>query len=426
MSEIDEMVLKVNDHLIIPNEKSDGKATECLNKTKIALVYGTIPSHEELEQYAHYSENCDFTLITAESISRYVQDVCFFEGLNILPLSDHEENHSFLPGLERALSGFDVVIVKERVGLYAYQAVKSKWINNFRLYVIIDNVTPFPGEDIRQMKTVREEVTSAADGLIVQSKLVQNMLVTVEGISKDRIFYLNPFVNCRRINSISEKTRALKSLNFHDGDYLVVAIGQLEWEEGLLDIIHAIKHIHEKEGEYCKVKLAISGVGSFDNDILERCRTLGIDHAIVMVEPSREATRCLLTAADLIFTSSVQSRDRLEGDPFRILLGVANGIPVLSGRTPIVEEFIGKHRIDFCVGSPRSISNAILRAKNAYALVSNIRSKNLNNVNIKYNDQISKEDFFTILSHSENHIESDSHLNRCKSHRVSAMLRVKA
>lgn len=393
---------------------TDPKSVDASLSKRIALVFGTVPSHEEIEQYQLLYPQFEFTLITAQSVADYIQSVCFFKDLNIVSLPDHDENPSFLPGLERALVGYDFVIVKERVGLFAYQAVKSKWVNNFKLFVVVDNVTPFPGEDIRQMKTIRDEVTAAADGIIVQSKLIENMLTTVEGVDKQKIFYITPYVKARRVAGETERVRALESLKLHDGDFLVAAFGQIEWEEGLLDIVHAIKHVHEREGEYCKVKLAICGVGSFDQDLLDRINALGIAHAIRLVEPSRAATLSILSAANLMFSSTVQSRDRLEGDPFRVLLALGNGIAMLSGRTPLIEEMAGKHRIDFCLGSPRSIADAVSRAKEATGLLSNIKSKNHGVVSSRYASEIFLEDFQAMMTATENQMIPETTLGLIK------------
>lgn len=367
------------------------------SKKKIALVFGTVPSHEEIEQFYPYADAVDFTLVTSQSIADYVKDITFFNQLKILSLPDHDENPTFLPGLEKTLGNFDVVIVKERVGLYAYQALKAKWQSNFKLFVIVDNITPFPGEDIRQMQTIRDEVTVACDGLIVQSKLIESMLLDVENVPAEKLFYLTPYAEPRKLVGTKERVRALESLKLHDGDFLVVAFGQIEWEEGLLDIVHAMKYLGERGGHYDKIKLAICGVGSFDNDLVERISRLGIAHAVRVVEPSRAATIGLLSAADLVFYSTIQSRDRLEGDPFRLLIALTNGIPVLTGRSPLVEEIIGKHRIDFCIGSPKSIADGILRAKEASQLLPNIKTKNLNLLNTYFSKELANEDFWSLL-----------------------------
>ncbi len=51
-----------------------------------------------------------------------------------------------------------------------FKAVKSKFKNRFRLGVWIDNLATMPAEDVGQMRTIRHEVSNAADVFIVQSQ----------------------------------------------------------------------------------------------------------------------------------------------------------------------------------------------------------------------------------------------------------------
>ena len=88
-------------------------------------------------------------------------------------------------------------------------------------------------------------------------------------------------------------------------------------------------------------------------------------------------------------------------------MGIANGIPVLSGRTPLVEEILGKHRIDFCVGSPRSIADAIVRSKEAKGLLGNIKTKNLHTVEQNFNKELHLEDFNVLLEHAGQQRQDD-------------------
>ena len=51
-------------------------------------------------------------------------------------------------------------------------------------------------------------------------------------------------------------------------------------------------------------------------------------------------------------------------------------IPVISSRNPISEHLLGKHRFDFCIGSPLSLSKAMLMLNEKPALVEDIINKN--------------------------------------------------
>ena len=113
-------------------------------KQKVALVIGTLPTIEEVDQFQLISDQVDLSVIASESICGFLLKSSKFQNLRCLALPDHDENPTFLPGLEKALNGFDSVIIKERTGLYAFQAVKAKMRHRFRLVTWVDNLSPFP------------------------------------------------------------------------------------------------------------------------------------------------------------------------------------------------------------------------------------------------------------------------------------------
>ncbi len=348
-----------------------------MQKEKLAAVYGTIPSPEEIDQLVAFcGDQYELTIIAGLSIAEYLRTNSRSIGLRVLALPDHDENHTFLPGLEPVLAGFHTIIVKERIGLYAYQAVKAKWLHRSRLIVLIDNLTPWPAQDIPRLRTIRDEVTKAADAFMVQSEAARDMLTMIEGIDSKRIYFVPPFVSHTQNPGGKAKAVALTALGFHDGDFLVSVVGQVEWEEGLFDALHGVALArNENGGEYSKIKLAVCGVGSFDLVLQERIEALGLTTAVKIFQPDRNHNALIMDASSAIFSSIIQSRDRLEGDPFKVVTAVANRIPLLSGRTPMAEEFVGKYRLDFCLGSSLSISHAISRAFSSKGLCADIATK---------------------------------------------------
>ncbi len=373
----------------------EGKGTE---KQKLALVFGNLPTVEEIDQFSLLTDGFEVTVITSESICGYLTQTSRFRDLKCVALPDYDINTTYLPGLEKVLNNFDVVVVKERLGVYAYQAVRSKWRKRFRLVVWSDNLVPFPCEDVSQMRTIRREVTNAADMFLVQSEAGKRALL-LEGIEEERITKFLPWVERRAQRNPKEKAKALEKLGLSDGDFLIVHFGQIEWEEGLLDLAHAVKLAVDENAELRRrLKVVFCGIGTFAPHLRDRFVTLGIDRRVSYAAPSRETFDSLLTAADALYLSNISSRDRLEGDPYRLLLAMANEIPVLGSRTPLVEEYIGKHRFDFCVGSPESLASAITKVASAGALRHDIVKKNLSVIEHQFSREKVKEEMTTIFN----------------------------
>ena len=342
---------------------------------KLALVYGNLPTVEEIDQFMLIAGQYDVTVIASESVCGYLTQTSYFQDLKCMALPDHDENPTYLPGLEKSLQGFDVVVIKERLGLYAYQVVKAKWRRRFRLVVWVDNITPFPGEDVGMMRTVRIEVGNAADAFIVQSNAARQALL-LEGIEEQRIHEFRPFVESRVTRNGKTRAKACEMLGLADHDIVIGHFGQIEWEENLFELIHAIKIIQRSDKNLAsRFKIVLCGIGSFSSELRDRLVALGLDRQAVYAAPGRDAFETLLTASDAIFFSNQAARDRLEGDPYRLVQAVACGIPVIASRHPIVEEYLGKHRLDFCLGSAESLAKSLKKLATAPALRNDIAIK---------------------------------------------------
>ena len=344
-------------------------------KQNLALVFGSVPTVEEIDQFKLITGDFDVTVVSSESICGFLTQTSWFNDLKCIALPDYDESPTYLPGLEKVVSKFDVVVVKERLGLYAYQVVKAKLRSKFRLAVWVDNLIPFAGEDINQMRTIRTEVSNAADAFIVQSNAARETLL-LEGIEEQRIHYFAPWVESHVKRSPKARAKALETLGLTDTDFVVAHFGQVEFEEGLFDLVHAAKRAIAWDPTVSRrLKLVFCGIGSLSTDLRDRLVMLGIDRRAVFVAPSRDAYNSILLAADCLFYSVQSSRDRLEGDPYRLVMAMGHEIPVLASRSPIVEEYVGKHRIDFCPGSVEGLADAIIKATDSRALLNNVAKK---------------------------------------------------
>lgn len=346
------------------------------DKKTLALVLGSVPSVEEVDQFRLLSDAYEVQVIASESICGYLSQTSYFQNLTCIALRDHDENPSFLPGLEKVLAKFDIVVVKERLGLYAYQALKAKWRHQFTLLVWVDNLQTLPAHDVDQMRTIRTEISQAADGFLVQSKAARATL-ELEGIVADRIHSFVPWVENRVDRSPAGRAKAREALGIAESDLVIAYLGQIEWEEGLSDLACAAKLIITREPSLKqKLRLVFCGVGSYSNEVRDIMKTMGLEDCVLYYAPMRDSTRAIQQACDFLFVSPLASRDRVEGDPYRIVSAMTQGIPIVASRHPLAEEYCGKHRVDFCASSPLSLAKALQRMRSTPNLVADIVRSN--------------------------------------------------
>lgn len=351
-------------------------SSQQLRKPKLALVYGNLPTVEEIDQFRLMRDHYEIKVIASESICGYLSQTSWFQDLECVALKDYDDNPGYLPGLENILVNFDIVVIKERLGLYAYQAVKAKWRKRFHLVAWVDNLVPFPGSDVQQIQAIRGEVANVADAFIVQTTAARQALM-IEGIDDVRIFTMRPWIEARIQRSPKSRAEALARLGLAEGEFVLTHLGQVEWEEGLYDLAHGVRIAINNDASLARrLRLVFCGIGSFATELRDRLVQLGIDQRAVYVAPERTAIDNVLQATDALYVSAISSRDRLEGDPYRLLTAMTLGIPVIASRSPLVEEYLGKHRVDFCSGSPFSLAESIQKACNTRAITNDIVKKN--------------------------------------------------
>lgn len=366
-------------------------------RKKLAIVYGQIPSIEEIDQFALLPEHYEVFIVSSESICGYIAETARIPGLKVIAVPDYDEQVTYLPGLESILPQFDVVVVKERLGLYAYQATKARMRSRFHLLVWVDNLIPFPAQDVMQMRVIRREVTEAADGFLVQSKAAQEVLLT-EGVQADKIHYFKPWVEAQVKRSPQNRSKALEVLGFEEGAWVIGFIGQLEWEEGLYDLVYACHQLIAKSAEFRRrLRIVFCGVGSLSQDLKERFAALGMAEHSIYISPSRDAYDTMAAACTAMYVAPIANRDRLEGDPFRYIQPMAWGVPVIGSRTPLGEETVGKHRLDFCPSSVAGLSKALKKLVSASALVKDIVAKNAQDMEKRFRKDACLRDLSGLL-----------------------------
>ncbi len=353
-------------------------------RQKLALVIGSLPSVEEIEQFKLLGDKYELNVISSESICGYLSQTSFYKDLICVVLKDHDENPSFLPGLEQVLANYDLVVVKGRLGLYSYQALKAKWRHQFRLLIWLDNLMPFASQDIDQMRTIRSEVTNAADGFIVQTQAAKHVL-QAEGVEAARIYMADAWVEARVERTQAARSSACQALGLSESHLIIAYFGQIEWEEGLSMLAPSAKILIDKQPSLKdRLRFVFCGIGSYAPLLKDSFSQLGLEELTAYYAPSREAFNSIMVACDAMYLASSPSRDRIEGDPSRVLLAMVHGIPLIASRTALIEEFCGKHRLDICAWSPPSLAKAIDKLRSKPAIIHNIVQKNLSSCQSKF------------------------------------------
>lgn len=330
-------------------------------KPKLSLVFGQLPTPEEVDQFMVIQNQFNVRVIASHSICSFISQTSYFQDLECVALPDYNDNPSYLPGLENALQGSDVVVVKDRLGIYAYQVVKAKWRHRFRLAVWIDNVVTLPQESNADLRAVRREIAQGADLFLTTSKAVVAML-EIEGIESSRIAVIKPFLSAKPAITAEDRRQYRQALGLTDGSFLIAHIGRIEWEEGLADLASAVKAACLRQPSFARrAKIAFCGIGSYAPELRNLFVSLGIDDKVLYLAPTRVSIEHLLHGADAMFLGRLSTPDRIDADPYPFLRAMMNRLPIIANRSPAVDETCQKHRLDYCQGLAGKLASTLIK-----------------------------------------------------------------
>ncbi len=345
-------------------------------KRKIAIVLGTLPHFFDLQQFSFLEEIYDLTLISSATICDCIAESLTDLHIPLLSLPNYEHSPSFLPGLEALLANFECVILNDRTGVCAYQVVKARAQFHFRLVLWVDNISPFPGDNSDELKVIRREIAKSSDAFLVQSDAARNAL-KIEGENADKIVCIAPQLSPKKLPDARARRLALEAIGLCDGDVVVSYFGSVTWASSLMDLVHAAKICKDADAHLQRrLRIVIFGEGDFIKNVQDRAIQLGIDNDIHYISPRKHAWLTVLTATSAMYYAPKETPEEHVFHPSLLVRTMLQKIPVITSRSPVIEEYLGKHRLDFCPSSILSLAQSLRKLTTAQPLIMDIVAKN--------------------------------------------------
>lgn len=340
-------------------------------KKKVAVILTSSCDWAYCRQLTRLAKECDLSVITSKSVFSTLAMALASGQLKGQQVLDYKSEPSYLPGLESILDNFDLVILTDRRSMASYQAARARAKSGYRLVVIEDNIKGCGHDDRSQSMVIRQELAKAVDEYWVHCKGAVTML-EAEGEDLAKVHRLRPVV-------------ADIGSGVADGEERVGArsrivlgyFGRMTWQSGLFDLVNAIKVAHER---YPVVKQSLSLLLCAQGEQLaflgKRVDNLGLSQAVSFADPYGAHADRAFMGCDAVFYSPLEGSDLLVESAPLLLQAMRSKKPVISFRTPMTEEYLGKHRIDFTRGSLNSLAKALYKLCTAKPLLTDIVQKN--------------------------------------------------
>jgi glycosyltransferase involved in cell wall biosynthesis len=195
-----------------------------------------------------------------------------------------------------------------------------------------------------------------ATDLVVVSKQVQSAAIEQERIQPDRITVITNGIDTHPPIPLSEaeKVSLRESLGVDGSDLLLLTVARLKPQKGHTYLLDAIPKILEAVP---KTKFVFAGDGPLYEELKEKARSSGIDHAVRFIGVYTEISQ-LLQVADVFVLPSLW-----EGLPVAMLEAMLAGVPVVASRVEGVEEVIqnGENGLLVPPGDPEALSRSLIQ-----------------------------------------------------------------
>lgn len=161
------------------------------------------------------------------------------------------------------------------------------------------------------------------NNIIAQSVDMQNDLINVWGINKQKINLINNPIN---INAVIAKSLLKSTCEFQKEKEIInfVAIGRLEHQKGYDILLQRMVEL----GEKLPFKLYILGEGSLQDEIANMIKQFKLENSVKLLGFQNNPYSILKSADGIILSS------RHEGFPNVLLEANALGIPIFSNQCP--------------------------------------------------------------------------------------------
>lgn len=264
-------------------------------------------------------------------------------------------------GLERTLTGFDLVHTAESLFYFSYQAARLKPRLGYKLVVLQDEVYPFQRDYSPVARRMRQAVHAAADLFTARTERARDALL-LEGVSPDRIVVIPHGVDTTMFRPEQADPQWRARAGATPGDTLVLFIGRLTFAKGVFTLLHALKLAMCWPGhDGVRLRLLMVGAGA-ERSALERLAArLRLRDRVTFIENVPFADiPALIGACDLFVLPSIATRRVSEQFGHVLLQAMACERAVIATDCGPMTEVVGDAGCQVPQNDPHSLAEAML------------------------------------------------------------------
>lgn len=327
---------------------------------RIALVRGHHLSKEETVSYEPLRNDYSFTCFSSSSPWFDHTDIAFpvhylpsTEGLvrtllgrPTLRIFGTFDNFlgtgQWMPGLEKALRGYDIVHTSDYCHLFTWQAARAKQRSGFRLVAIQYENIPFSRTRKPLLRATRRLIDEQVDLFFAMSERAREALV-LEGIDRERIVVIGNGVDTTVFRPREEERIPWRQrYGLSPADLVILFVGRIRASKGIFDLIHAMKKlVDDPDIDRTRLRLLIIGRGPAEKEVRKRISVLGLTRNVVLggAVPHNQI-HYVHACADIFSLPSSPHRYWQEQFGIVLIESMACAVPVVSTLSGSIPEVV--------------------------------------------------------------------------------------
>lgn len=232
-------------------------------------------------------------------------------------------------GLEKYISGSDIVHVGDPHYYYSYQAAMLKAKKQVKKLISTWWETiPFNNESTIAKKRIKKYTMNQVDMFLCYSEKARKCLLT-EGVLSNKITVIPLGVD---LTLFSPK------INNESKNITILFVGRLVEEKGIMDVYEAFKRIAHSNKQ---TKLKIVGSGPLRDKLQSLIQKDGFQNKVTLEHKSYQEMPKVFNQADIFCVPSKKTVTWEEQYGMAFIEAMASGLPIVSYTTGAIPELVG-------------------------------------------------------------------------------------
>ena len=278
-----------------------------------------------------------------------------------------------LIGLKDAVKDADVINVTELYNTYSYQAVRMD-----KPVVITCWETMAFNNERTMYKHFKKEVRNKAKHFIAISEKAKRALIK-EGVDESKISVIPAGLDTDRFKPLPKDKKMLESLNISPNKKVVLFVGRLEKEKGILELVDAMTGIN--------AVLLIAGSGPLKDEVLLKAKKNNVDLKFLGFVPYSRM-HFVHNLADIFCLPSIPNKKWEEQFGYVLVEAMGCSKPVVSTTSGAIPEVVNDERVLVSPGNVPGLHHIIKTILENDDLRKRLGEKNRERVETVFKDSV--------------------------------------